>query len=166
LFHEVFPQQAKQCGVTKDKRGRRGKRVIGGNIAQENAWPWLVNMIDKNDCKQYCSGVVIDEQWVLTAAHCFIFSGSNNSATILPFTNYTYIIGDHKYNHTDSHEYAVEPAQLFVHPKYKLADDSQPGMLSYSSKKLIMCKECGPYFVCFTDMSENPNVDTKYFGKY
>jgi hypothetical protein len=56
----------------------------------------------------------------------------------------------------------VEPAQLFVHPKYKTADDSQPGMLSYSSKKLKMCKEFGPYFVCFTDMSENPNVDTTW----
>ena len=124
---EVFPQQTLECGLTKDNRGRRGKRVIGGNIARENAWPWLVNMIDKNDSLQYCSGTIIDEQWILTTAHCFLFYGSNNSVTYFPLTNYEYIVADHKYNRTDRHEYTVQPLQLFIHPKYKLADDFQPG---------------------------------------
>ena len=134
MLHEGFPQQTMDCGLKNDKRGRRGKRVIGGNVARENAWPWLVNMIDKNDSLQYCSGAIIDEQWVLTTAHCFLFYGSNNSVTYFALTNYEYIVADHKYNHTDRHEYTVEPSQLFIHPKYKLADNSQPGMLPYSSK--------------------------------
>ncbi len=109
--------------------------MIGGNIAPQNAWPWLVNMIDPSDSCQYCSGVIIDRQWILTAAHCFIYSESDGGpVTTLPLASYKYVVADHRYNVTDPHEHTAEPSQLFIHPKYKLADSAKPGMLSYSTK--------------------------------
>ena len=126
--HQVFPQQTTQCGIRRNATPRRRiKRVIGGTIARSNAWPWLVNMLDKNDSLQYCSGVIIDPQWILTVAHCFIYYGSNQSITTLPVTKYKYIVADHRYNTTDPYEYTVEPSQLFIHPNHKLGDDVQPG---------------------------------------
>lgn len=49
-------------------------KIIGGNVADSNAWPWMTGLIFKNRASsfqgQYCGGSLISKQWVLTAAHC------------------------------------------------------------------------------------------------
>lgn len=105
--------------------------MIGGTTARNNSWPWLVNMIDKNDGTQQCSGVIIDRQWILTTAHCFIYSESEKNVTTFLIAKYKYIVADHRLNLTDPYEFTVEPSQLFVHPNYKLGDSFQPGTIGY-----------------------------------
>ncbi len=50
------------------------QRVIGGENAQEGAYPWMVGLADasKNSLEEahFCGGTLIDRYWVLTAAHC------------------------------------------------------------------------------------------------
>nr|XP_060639812.1 gilatoxin-like [Anolis sagrei ordinatus] len=48
-------------------------RIIGGQICAETEHPWLVWISDSK--RLYCSGVVINQDWVLTAAHCYVSSG-------------------------------------------------------------------------------------------
>lgn len=43
-------------------------RVVGGRASEPKAWPFLV-AIYKNGLF-YCGGVILNELWVLTAAHC------------------------------------------------------------------------------------------------
>ncbi|KAL1501397.1 hypothetical protein ABEB36_006721 [Hypothenemus hampei] len=43
-------------------------RVVGGKPSQPSAWPWLVSIF-KNGYF-HCAGVLINDQWVITAAHC------------------------------------------------------------------------------------------------
>lgn len=43
-------------------------RIVGGNIAQPNSWPWIVVLF--NGGRQFCGGSLIDNIHVLTAAHC------------------------------------------------------------------------------------------------
>lgn len=47
-----------------------GGRVIGGDEARVNSWPWQVAIkhAQKNSAK--CAGSVIAPQWILTTAHC------------------------------------------------------------------------------------------------
>lgn len=43
-------------------------RVVGGRESEPRAWPWTV-AIHKNG-GFLCGGVILDEIWILTAAHC------------------------------------------------------------------------------------------------
>nr|XP_031838376.1 serine protease nudel isoform X2 [Nomia melanderi] len=43
-------------------------RVVGGRASHPNAWPFLVAI--NKDGTFYCGGVILNELWILTAAHC------------------------------------------------------------------------------------------------
>ncbi len=49
-------------------------KIIGGTTAIPGAWPWMAAIIHSNATDyyfgQFCGGALIDENWVLTAAHC------------------------------------------------------------------------------------------------
>lgn len=152
-MHDFLVSFSRQnCGVKTIEAHGRIKRVIGGYTSKMNSWPWIVNMIDKDSLRQYCSGVIIDEKWILTVAHCFIYYGDNRTtnATSLPVTKYKYLIADHMYNVTDPYEFSVEPAQLFIHPKYKLGNDMHPGKYKMTKFLLLNCFECS-FFVIKKD---------------
>lgn len=43
-------------------------RVVGGTISSPAAWPWLV--IIHKDGVFHCGGAILNEDLILTAAHC------------------------------------------------------------------------------------------------
>lgn len=44
-------------------------RIVGGQPADKGEWPWMAALLrDKTD--QYCGGVLITDQHILTASHC------------------------------------------------------------------------------------------------
>jgi len=45
-------------------------RIIGGNTAEDEEWPWMAQIKFSN--KLICGGALIAPYWVLTAAHCGI----------------------------------------------------------------------------------------------
>nr|XP_045236090.1 chymotrypsin-like elastase family member 2A isoform X2 [Macaca fascicularis] len=47
-------------------------RVVGGEEATPNSWPWQVSLQYTSDGNWYhiCGGTLIANNWVLTAAHC------------------------------------------------------------------------------------------------
>ncbi|KAG7170809.1 Clotting factor B-like 4 [Homarus americanus] len=82
-------------------------QAVGGIIAEKNAWPWMA-LIGDND-KQgfvtwFCAGALINEQWVLTASHCFLF----RAAQVVR-------LGEHDYNDNGDGA-AHEDFKPFINP--------------------------------------------------
>lgn len=52
-----------------DERNKRAEsRVVGGKPSQPADWPWMVAMY--RDGMFHCGGVVLNQDWVISAAHC------------------------------------------------------------------------------------------------
>ncbi|XP_031438604.1 ovochymase-1 isoform X2 [Clupea harengus] len=45
-------------------------RIIGGREAWPNSWPWQVSL--RFATMHACGGAIVTDQWIITAAHCFI----------------------------------------------------------------------------------------------
>lgn len=52
------------CGVAPGNL-----RIVGGHDAAPGSWPWQVSLNDDGG-SYFCSGSLINKDWVLTAAHC------------------------------------------------------------------------------------------------
>ncbi|CAK1598802.1 unnamed protein product [Parnassius mnemosyne] len=57
----------KPHGNTKRTK-RTESRVVGGRPSQPAAWPWVVALY--RDGIFHCGGVIINQHWVMSAAHC------------------------------------------------------------------------------------------------
>jgi hypothetical protein len=60
--------------IKPEKLSRQmSKRIIGGETAIQNSWPFLVSIrITLNKSEHHCGGSLITDQFILTAAHCLL----------------------------------------------------------------------------------------------
>jgi secreted trypsin-like serine protease len=56
-------KQDENCGL----EGKTSSRIVGGQEAAPNQFPWLVALYAN---AWFCSASLLNEEWVLTAAHC------------------------------------------------------------------------------------------------
>ncbi|XP_054567122.1 kallikrein-7-like [Eptesicus fuscus] len=115
-----------------------GERIINGVVCPRGSHPWLVALYHNNTLQ--CAGVLINQQWVLTVAHCHMSDYIVQMGSDL-------LVGRRarKINATES----------FVHPWYDNRTDdhdimlvklSSPARLSRNVKKINLpsrCKDLG-----------------------
>ncbi|XP_018431933.1 PREDICTED: ovochymase-1 [Nanorana parkeri] len=63
------------CGVAPLSAQWLLNRIIGGEEACPNCWPWHVVLMIKGSFE--CSGAILSPDWVLTAAHCLLSSDTS-----------------------------------------------------------------------------------------
>ncbi|XP_070956371.1 chymotrypsin-like elastase family member 2A isoform X1 [Macaca nemestrina] len=84
-------------------------RVVGGEEATPNSWPWQVSLQYTSNGKWYhtCGGSLITNNWVLTAAHCI-----SSSRT------YRVVLGRHNLDIAESGSLAVRVSKTVVHQNW------------------------------------------------
>jgi len=96
------------CGV---KGGSNSSRIVNGADASECEWRWQVGLVYSSESRPSCGGMLIDIDWVLTAAHCVGF-----------FPKFNVIAGVSDVFDT-GHKQLRKPVQLVVHPQYIAPSD-------------------------------------------
>uniref|UniRef100_A0A3Q0SJL7 Peptidase S1 domain-containing protein n=1 Tax=Amphilophus citrinellus TaxID=61819 RepID=A0A3Q0SJL7_AMPCI len=66
----LYPDWPENCGKPAVKPNTATARVVNGEEAIPHSWPWQVSMQVLPPVVSTCS--LIHEEWILTAAHCFI----------------------------------------------------------------------------------------------
>ncbi|XP_021054835.1 inactive serine protease 39 isoform X1 [Mus pahari] len=95
--------QKELCGKTKFQ----GK-IYGGQIARAERWPWQASLIFRG--RHICGAVLIDKNWVVSAAHCFQRS--------LKPSDYRILLGYNKLSNPSNYSRQMTVNQVILHEDY------------------------------------------------
>jgi secreted trypsin-like serine protease len=105
----------KDCGKVKIPN----YRIVGGETAQKGSYPWVASLRFKyawqTSSRHICGSSIIDDYWILTAAHCLMSSTKPES--------YIIRVGTHNQTAGTAEPEATEHkvAKLFPHPEVELS---------------------------------------------
>ncbi|XP_030591278.1 transmembrane protease serine 9-like [Archocentrus centrarchus] len=98
-------------------------RIVGGQDAPPGSWPWQVSLQDSDG--HFCGGSLINNQWVLCAAHCF---QSINASSV------TVYLGRQSQQESNANEVCQTVTQVIIHPNYNSSTfDNDISLLKLSS---------------------------------
>uniref|UniRef100_A0A6I8RK46 Peptidase S1 domain-containing protein n=1 Tax=Xenopus tropicalis TaxID=8364 RepID=A0A6I8RK46_XENTR len=106
-LHTLFSSLLPECGMRQQLT-----RIMGGQNAQQGAWPWQAR-IQGND-GGLCGGSLVTTKWVISAAHCF------NSSN--PPSFYTVYLGSYQTSVPNANEVPMTVKRFMNHPNYTSPD--------------------------------------------
>ncbi|CAL8404121.1 unnamed protein product [Boreogadus saida] len=81
-------------------------RIVNGEEAVPHSWPWQVSLQQSNGF-HFCGGSLINENWVVTAAHCNVK------------TYHRVIAGEHDRSRASEEKVQIlKPSMVFTHPEW------------------------------------------------
>ncbi|XP_051025854.1 coagulation factor VII [Acomys russatus] len=83
-------------------------RIVGGYVCPKGECPWQAVL--KTNELLMCGAILLDTNWVVTAAHCF--------DNIWSLKNVTVVMGEHDLSETDGTEQVRHVIQLIIPDKY------------------------------------------------
>lgn len=107
----VEPVFSVQCGIGHPSSSRR---IVGGRQAAPHAYPWIVYIQTEHaptvegqpTLYASCDGSLIDDQWVLTASHCFSPVPNHQIRRV------ALVLGAHNLANRSEHRYVVSPKNV------------------------------------------------------
>jgi len=121
----LLPSQVKdysECGV---RSKFRRPRMVGGLPSVHGMWPWQAGLyrLEQRTGKEIfiCGGALIDRRWIITAAHCFMYTHPDDNVRrphISQPTIYKVALGDSHRNRTESSQHTFTVNKITIHPGY------------------------------------------------
>jgi len=143
------PSNDCKCGVAN-----RVNRIVGGNIAEKNEYPWQAGITNTYSDRPWCGGSILSKRTMLTAAHCIV----NEVAKDL-----IVLVGEHDWSIRDG-EQRMSVCCIVMHPKYNAST------IDYDIAILTLCndinftKEIAPVCPPSQPESDYANVAAKVAG--
>merc|ERR1719167_247058 len=118
-----------KCGV------KRTQRIVGGTETEINEYPWIARVTDSTE-SLFCGGTLINNQWILTAAHC-MFKDELATQAIQPAESLI-VLGEHDLTITTESKIPkknVKVSQIIDHPSYNANNsDNDIALLKLAEK--------------------------------
>jgi secreted trypsin-like serine protease len=84
-------------------------RIVGGIQAREYEYPWQASIRRKSTNSHFCGGSIINENWILTAAHCMDGETPNQVSVV---------VGEHSRSSSSVVRQTKDVASIFSHTGY------------------------------------------------
>jgi len=129
----------------------QGSRVISGDDAVPNSWPWQVRLF-KNK-RGICGGTLVHPRWVITAAHCI----SRGTFTIR--------VGDHDLLKKEGTESEYKISKVIVHPGWDRRSLNNDIAMLKVSRPVIFTREVSSACLPETDVKPGAECYITGWGK-
>ncbi|KAM4717046.1 transmembrane protease serine 9-like [Anableps anableps] len=126
-------------------------RIVGGQEAPAGSWPWQVSL---QTSTHFCGGSLINNEWVLTAAHCII----SNIGTA------TLVLGLQSLTGTNPNKVTRTVAQVIRHPSFSLSTLDNDIALIKLSSPVTFNNYISPVCLAASGSTFHSNVDTWVTG--
>lgn len=122
-------------------------RVVGGTEVAPHAYPWMAGIVNSGRLRPYCGGSLINDRYVLTAAHC-VFGRHPAEVEVL--------LSDHRVGELDVGETRHAVSRIKVHSQYI------PGALYLGDDLALLRLENQVTFTSFRSPVCLPSKDNLY----
>ncbi|XP_072020759.1 uncharacterized protein [Amphiura filiformis] len=104
----------------------RGK-IVGGKVPEYGQSPWMAMLWSKVKRRPVCGGVLLNQRWIVTAAHCFSPPRGLNSSNM---DSFEIRLGEHSTTEYDGTEVIVGLKTVIMNPNFdKTTYDSDIALL-------------------------------------
>lgn len=119
------------CGIRRNAVPDVFTRIVGGSPAERNEFSWQVSLQFVNSWYTHhvCGGTVVDQRWVVTAAHC-----THNFKT----NQMIVVAGEHHLKRRHGEEQTRKVRNIVEHPQYNVGTQEYDIALIQLTEPLVL----------------------------
>ncbi|XP_078357726.1 trypsin-3-like [Oculina patagonica] len=158
---EGYGVQTEQCST--GKTNLPSSRIVGGKVTSIQKWPWQVGLQSPHDGGIFCGGSLINQEWVITAAHCIADFTSRESSCVDPDPRrrFKVVLGESDLKKREGHEIYRDVSKICMHQSYNERTMDYDIALLHLSKAVNYSDAISP--ICLPDSARNYRPGTRCF---
>ncbi|XP_015920543.2 proclotting enzyme isoform X1 [Parasteatoda tepidariorum] len=133
---EELKQPQEGCGKNSNLR------IVGGKVSLPHEWTWMVALLRRN--RFFCGGVIINDWYILTAAHCVLG---------LKVKDLTVRLGEYNFSEKNQHQRDIPIAEIKRHAQFVTLTFQHDIALLKLKRKVEYSKFIGS--ICLPESSRN-----------